>query len=46
VEMDGRSCRELLEGRAHSRSLGYARDDKLRAVANLGMSGGGWTESK
>jgi hypothetical protein len=29
VEMDGRSCRELLEGRAHGRSLGYARDDKL-----------------
>jgi hypothetical protein len=29
VEMDGRSCRELLEGRAHSRSLGYARDDKV-----------------
>jgi hypothetical protein len=27
--MDGRSCRELLEGRAHSRSLGYARDDKV-----------------
>jgi hypothetical protein len=25
----GRSCRELLEGRAHSRSLGYARDDKV-----------------
>src|SRR5580698_7511644 len=29
VEMDGRSCRELLEGRAHRRSLGYARDDKV-----------------
>src|ERR1700678_1111746 len=29
VEMDGRSCRELLVGRAHRRSLGYARDDKL-----------------
>jgi hypothetical protein len=28
VEMDGRSCRELLEGRAHSRSLGYAPNDK------------------
>jgi hypothetical protein len=25
VEMDGRSCRELLDGRAHSRSLGYLR---------------------
>ena len=30
VEVDGRSCRELLEGRAHSRSLGYARDDKSK----------------
>jgi hypothetical protein len=29
VDMDGLSCRELLEGRAHSRSLGYARDDKV-----------------
>jgi len=29
VEMDGRSCRKLLERRAHSRSLGYARDDKF-----------------
>ena len=29
VEMDGRSCRKLLERRAHSRSLGYARDDKV-----------------
>ena len=46
VEMDGRSCRELLEGRAHSRSLGYARDDKVEGGGHLGMSGGGWTESK
>jgi hypothetical protein len=30
VEVDGRSCRELLEGRAHSRSLDYARDDKVK----------------
>ena len=27
VEVDGRSCRELLEGRAHSKSLGYAPND-------------------
>jgi hypothetical protein len=32
VEMDGRSCRELLEGRAHSRSLGLP-NFLLRLVA-------------
>ena len=67
--VDGQSCRELLEGRAHSRSpfdfaptarrgrqgrlsatlprrAGAGGMTKGRAVTHLGMSGGGWTESK
>jgi hypothetical protein len=35
---------KLLEGRAHCRSLGYARDDKVEGVAHLGIGGDGWTE--
>src|SRR5271169_6871414 len=37
------------QGKAHRRSLRYAPVDgmtKLRAVAHLGMRGGGWTDSK
>ena len=30
LEMDGPSCGGLLEGTAHSRSLGYARNDKSK----------------
>jgi hypothetical protein len=54
AEMDGGSCRELLEGRAHRRSLvprlalGMTKlgMTKFRAVAHLGVVGGGRTESK
>jgi hypothetical protein len=44
VEMDGQSCRELLEERAHSRSLGYARDDKFEG-GGAPWHGWRWMES-
>ena len=37
--------RELLVGRAHRRSLGFARDDKFEGRAHFGIGGDGWTEA-
>jgi hypothetical protein len=36
---------DLFGGEAHSRSLGYARDDKFEGGGPLWHGGGGWTES-
>jgi hypothetical protein len=36
----------LLGGKAHSRSLGFARDDKFEVAARLSIGGVGWRERR